>query len=65
MAQRRKREEAGRITETPGEATQADNSTGSLDVLTVSLILAVIAGLGLFWYFGIFPFASHVAVPPG
>ena len=65
MAQRAKRDGACGITETPGEATQADNSTVSLDVLTVSLILAVIAGLGLFWYFGIFPFAHPVAVPPG
>jgi hypothetical protein len=65
MAQRKKRDGAGGITESPGEATQADNSTESFDVLTVSLILAVIAGLCLFWYFGIFPFGTHVSVPPG
>jgi len=65
MAQRKKRDGAGGITESPGKATQADNSTESFDVLTVSLILAVIAGLCLFWYFGIFPFGTHVSVPPG
>ena len=65
MAQREKRGGERRITEIPEEATQADNSTASFGVLIVSLILAVIAGLGLFWYFGIFPFTNQAATPPG
>jgi hypothetical protein len=63
MAQREKRGGERRITETPEEATQADNSTAY--VLIVSLILAVLAGLGLFWYFGIFPFPNQAATLPG
>jgi hypothetical protein len=43
-------------TETAREATGAENSTDSFNVLTFSLLLAVIAAIGLFWYFGIFPF---------
>ena len=65
MAQREKRGGERRIKETPEEATQADNSTASFGVLIVSLILAVIAGLVLFWYFGIFPFTNQAATPPG
>ena len=65
MAQREKRGGERCITEIPEEATQADNSTASFDVLIVSLILAVIAGLVLFWYFGIFPFTNQAATPPG
>ncbi len=55
MAQRDNRD-PGRITETPREATGAENSKDSFNVLKVSLILAVIAGAALFLYFGIFPF---------
>jgi hypothetical protein len=43
-------------TETAREATGAENSKDSFNVLTFSLLLAVIAAIGLFWYFGIFPF---------
>ena len=44
------------ITETPRQATSAENSKNSLGVLTISLALAVIAAFIVFWYFGIFPF---------
>jgi hypothetical protein len=43
-------------TETAGEATSAENSKNSFNVLASSLVLAVIAAVVLFWYFGIFPF---------
>jgi hypothetical protein len=57
-----KRDRTGRTIETPREATQAENSKGSLAVLAISLILAFIVGVGLFWYFGIWPF-QHPIVP--
>lgn len=41
--------------EMPREATQADNSKNSFNVLWVSMILAVIAAVGLYWYFGVIP----------
>lgn len=43
-------------TETARQATGAENSRDSFNVLTISMVLAVIAAAGLFWYFGIFPF---------
>ena len=43
-------------TESAREATGAENSKNSLNVLSISLVLAVIAAGVLFWYFGIFPF---------
>ena len=45
----------GQITETPREATGADNSKNSFNVLRWSLALVIIAGIGLFWYFGVIP----------
>jgi hypothetical protein len=48
------RDKGGHVTETAREATQAENSKDSLYVLKISLALAVIAGLILFWYFGVF-----------
>lgn len=45
----------GRIVETPREATGAENSRNSFNVLRVSLVLAIIAAIGLFWYFGVIP----------
>jgi hypothetical protein len=45
----------GQVTETPREATQAENSKNSFVVLTVSLVSAAIVGVALFWYFGILP----------
>ncbi len=45
----------GKVTETTTEARQADSSKISFNVLTVSLILAVIAAIVLFWYFGVIP----------
>lgn len=48
------RDRYGQVTETAREATQAENSKGSYYVLKVSLALAVIAGIVLFWYFGVF-----------
>lgn len=48
----------GQVTETPREATQAENSKDSFVVLTVSLVVLAIIGVGLFWYFGIVP-ATH------
>jgi hypothetical protein len=43
-------------TETPREATGAENSKNSFNVLTLSLALAIVAAVLLFWWFGIFPF---------
>jgi hypothetical protein len=49
------RDRAGKVTETPREATQAENSKNSFNVLKVSMILAVVAAIALFWYFGVIP----------
>jgi hypothetical protein len=68
MAQfeRPKRDVSGMVVETPHEATQAENSKGSFNVLTVSMILAIVAGIGLAWYFGILPWGHHPhPVQPG
>lgn len=59
-----KRDMTGRVTETPREATQAENSKNSFYVLAVSLVALAIIGVGLFWYFGIFPFAHTASIPP-
>jgi hypothetical protein len=59
-----KRDMTGRITETPREATQAENSKDSFFVLVVSLVALAIIGVGLFWYFGIFPIAHQASVSP-
>jgi hypothetical protein len=48
------RNSSGQITETPLEATQAENSKDSFYVLKASLVLAILAGICLFWYFGVF-----------
>ena len=48
------RNSSGQVTETPEQATQAENSKNSYYVLKISMMLAVIAGIGLFWYFGMF-----------
>jgi hypothetical protein len=45
----------GQVTETPREATQADNSKNSFVVLMVPLASAAIVGAALFWYFGMLP----------
>jgi hypothetical protein len=52
-------------TETAQQARGAENSKDSFGVLTVSMVLAVIAGLVLFWYFGIFPFHHGPTSPTG
>ena len=49
------RDPDGKVTETPREATQAENSKNSFNVLRVSMILALIAAVVLFWYFGVIP----------
>jgi hypothetical protein len=49
------RDPDGPLIETPGEATQAENSKNSFYVLKVSMLLALIAGIALFWYFGVIP----------
>ena len=54
----------GQITETPGEATQAENSKNSFVVLIVSMVAIVIIGVGLFWYLDVFPIA-HAPPPHG
>ena len=40
------------IIETPGEATQAENSPDTLVILVISLVALVLIGAGLLWYFG-------------
>ena len=53
-------------TETAREVTGAENSKNSFNVLKVSMVLAVIAAVGLFWYFGVFPYGHHLTpVQPG
>jgi hypothetical protein len=52
-------------TETAREARGAENSKNSFNVLTVSMGLAVITAIGLFWYFGIFPFHHGPSAPTG
>lgn len=41
-------------TESARDATGAENSKNSFNVLRLSMALAVIAAVGLFWYFGVF-----------
>ena len=54
------------VTETPREATQAENSKDSFGVLIVSMIAAVIVGVVLLWYVGALPgMEPHTAVQPG
>ncbi len=53
------RDTSGQVTETAEEATQAENSKDSYYVLKVSLALALVAGIGLFWYFGVFAGLDH------
>ena len=48
------RDANGQITETAEEATQAENSKDSYYVLKISMALAILAGIVLFWYFGVF-----------
>jgi hypothetical protein len=56
----------GQTTETPGEATQSENSKNSFRVLTFSLIAAVILGFVLLWYFGALPgMVQTPTVQPG
>ena len=63
MAQR---DVKGRATETPREATQAENSKNSFGVLAVSMAAAVIAGIVLLWYFGALPgMEQTTTVQPG
>jgi hypothetical protein len=53
------RDTSGRVTETPSEATQAEDSRDSYYVLKVSMALAIVAGIALFWYFGVFAGWDH------
>jgi hypothetical protein len=56
----------GQIIETPREATGAENSKNSFNVLRWSLALVIIAGIGIFWYFGVIPgFESSPQPLPG
>ena len=48
------RDKSGQVTETAREATQAENSKDSYWVLKVSMALVIVAGISLFWYFGVF-----------
>ena len=48
------RDKSGQVIETAREATQAENSKDSYWVLKVSMALVVVAGISLFWYFGVF-----------
>jgi flagellar basal body-associated protein FliL len=52
-------------TETAREATSAENSKDSFKVLIVSMVLAIVAAVILFWYFGIFPFHHAPTAPTG
>ena len=63
MAQfeRPKRDLPGKITETPEEATQSERSLDSFSVLTISLLLAVVVGVVLFWYWGMLPWEYRAA----
>ena len=48
------RDKSGHITESAREATQAENSKDSYYVLKISIALSIVAGIALFWYFGVF-----------
>lgn len=51
----------GKKTETPREATQAENSPDTLVILFVSMtVIIVIAGLAL-WYFGFLPGTTPIS----
>ena len=52
-------DKSGQVTETAGEATQAENSKDSFYVLKISLALSAIAVIALFWYFGVFSGFEH------
>lgn len=45
----------GKTTETPREATQAENSPDTFIILTVSLTVLAVIGVALLWYFGVLP----------
>ena len=53
------KDENGRVTETPQEATQSENSKNSFVVLTASLVGVALISVGLLWYFGILP-GTHI-----
>ena len=57
------RDKSGQVTETPGEATQAENSKNSYHVLQISMALSVIAAIALFWYFDVFSDHSLLRKP--
>lgn len=44
-----------KTTETAREASGAENSKDSFNVLKISIVLAIIAGALLLWYFGSLP----------
>jgi hypothetical protein len=48
----------GKITESPEEATQSENSPDTFIILVVSLGLLAAAAAALFWYFGDLPWSS-------
>lgn len=43
----------GQITETDGEATQAERSPDTFYILVASLLALVAIGVGLLWYYGV------------
>ncbi len=51
----------GKKTETPREATQAENSPNTLVILLISMsVIIAIAGMAL-WYFGFLPGSTPIA----
>lgn len=51
----------GKTTETAREASGAENSKDSFNVLKISIVLAIIAGAVLLWYFGFLPGSTPLA----
>ncbi len=45
----------GQVTETPQEARQSENSKNSFVILTVSLVVVALIGVGFMFYFGMLP----------
>jgi uncharacterized membrane protein YgcG len=48
----------GKTTETPREATQAENSPDTFVILIVSMTVLIAAGIAILWYFGVLPWTT-------
>lgn len=51
----------GKTTETPGEATQAENSPDTFYMLWISLAILAVIAVVLLWHFGFLPGTEPLA----